>query len=255
MKLVAFIGKKGAGKDTAADVLIENKLLNKKVRMAGPLKTLCSEVFGVAPLLLNNPKTKDSPFKEPIVLDRRKLRAVMNKCIELVPEEDFKSGLYLYKASQASIYGLENRLIKSPRELLQVVGTDFIRNRVFKEWHLRALFNGPMFTEKNSFKAAIVDVRFENEMTYIKSLLGNSVEFYYIERPNCVQDTHESEAKVEALKALIPAENILVNGDSEEDFKELVLKKVKVPKAAFDPAQTINNFRTQNVGRFVFTKE
>ena len=112
MRLVGFVGPKQAGKDTSADFLKELKKANGKIAFAGPLKQLCSEVFDIPANYFRQQELKEKELKEPVILDKKVLRNIKNRCSEIVPTviDDYK---ILYNPNKASIIGLENRILKT----------------------------------------------------------------------------------------------------------------------------------------------
>lgn len=77
---------------------------------------------------------------------------------------------------------------KSPRQILQAVGTDLFRNRFHKDVWLRNLEHRVRTSRRD--RIVVTDVRFENEMEHIRSLGGFLVR---IDRETGSRDDHESE--------------------------------------------------------------
>jgi hypothetical protein len=84
MRIVVFAGPKGAGKDSCADILKEEKKVKKSVSFAYPLKRICSEVFEVPFQLMNDAILKEKELKNPIKVTLKHLRAVKVKMLDYV---------------------------------------------------------------------------------------------------------------------------------------------------------------------------
>lgn len=230
MRVIGFVGPKGSGKDTAADLLRELKKAHGRISFAGPLKEICSKVFSIPSTLFHDPDLKERPFVElpsvgqDVVLTSSLLKQVKKECAARLPEYDITTGFMIYNIDRVSIAGLENQVMKSPRQLLQIIGTDLIRERVYKKWHLEAAFSETALAKLKGTVFCVTDVRFVNEYQFLKDKFGDDFTCYYVERPEkeAVLDeaTHPSELGVREIKALLPEENILKNDGTMEDFKE-----------------------------------
>lgn len=166
MKLIAFTGRKGSGKDTAADLFIG--IGYQRRAFADPLKETVGALFGLS-------------------------------------HEQLHGAL---KETPAEPWGY------TPRELLQVFGTDIVRDSLgthfpgingtsfwvdrFRHWHAH---------EKSGEYVVIPDVRFPNEAAAIKELGGV---VYRIERPGLVPDAFSSHAS-EAGIGDIPVDGVVYN--------------------------------------------
>lgn len=145
MRLIGFIGPKGAGKDEAARILGEHSKIYGKLSFAGPLKKICQQLTGLHANFFNDPILKEKELKEPVVLTSRFLRSIKKELPLWVPE--IQDNKRLYNADTMSITGLENQVMKTPRQLLQIVGTEFIRDRAFVDWHVNAAFGEKAMSE------------------------------------------------------------------------------------------------------------
>lgn len=121
--IIGVCGKKGHGKDTISDYLVE-KYGFVKYAFADALKRGLKELF------------------------------------DLTDEQ-----LYGEKKEEVDSYwGI------SPREIMQIVGTDLLRERFNKDFHVLSL-KKKILNEKNK-NIIISDVRFENEIMFIKDMGG-----------------------------------------------------------------------------------
>ena len=235
MKIIALVAPKAGGKDTVASILQELKKSNTKISFAGPLKDICSKVFDIPLVMFNDPVFKEKPLKQPVKLTAKHLREIKNECVRRVdPQEGDK---YLYNPNKATIIGLEGRIINTPRELMQIIGTDFIRNRIYGEFHLRAAFDQIVLNKlKDRYGTnavyCVTDLRFLNEYEYLKNKFKDDFICYYVERPeaeeNLAKATHVSELEVLKIKALL-GNSIIKNDGSLEDLTDK-LKNLDLPQ-------------------------
>lgn len=112
----------------------------------------------------------------------------------------------------------------SPRQMMQIVGTDMFRNMVsqdfwtnhFKRWYL----------ERESDNIVVSDVRFQNEVDTIRALGGRVIRIKrHVESAgeirHTLQDSHPSETGVAALTGM---SKTLVNDGSIEDLHQKVIE-------------------------------
>lgn len=173
--IIAVSGKRGSGKSTVAEYFTNRDFELKS--FAGPLKKLIAEVFELPMFLLTDQEAKER-HQLTLYVQREhveKLVSLASKLYPITAEQEAKA-----------LANLPQDLIQTPRQLLQVVGTDVFRNNIDTEYWL------------NVFKASIQgrnyicdDARFENERALIKSLGGFVIG---LNRPGMFnQDTHSSE--------------------------------------------------------------
>lgn len=198
MKLVGFVGRKGSGKDTAVQYLLEKGVLQQNVKFAWWLKQRCAELFDTPWETFEDPKLKDTPFLQPFVLTA-----------EVVLELTDELGYGQTKGGN-KIWSLLGKHLRTPREVLQTIGTDIVR-ALDSNWHILQTFRSIDQTLASGFS----DVRFENEIQAIQKRGGT---VYFID--NCAEVPpweHVSE-KVEPLKSL--CDGVLLNNGTLEDFYE-----------------------------------
>lgn len=82
---------------------------------------------------------------------------------------------------------VDARYRKSPRELLQLFGTDFVRNMVDNEFWLKVM---KARVRAASGPVVITDCRFQNEVDMVKEAGGVVI---YIQRGTSAEQVHESE--------------------------------------------------------------
>lgn len=224
MRIVSFTGPKGSGKDTSADILKEEKLASGSISFAGPLKKICCEVFKLHHNFVNDPVLKEKEFETPITLTAAHFRKINLLMTDHLDQDEF-----FYNPYKASIAGLEGQVIKTPRHLLQFIGTEYIRNRIHPDWHLQAAFSKTTLAKLDQEGLyCVTDARFPNEYEFLANKFGEDFQGFYVERPEAEEklavSTHPSELQVLEVKKLIPESNILKNDKSLEDLKKQLLK-------------------------------
>lgn len=223
MRIVAFVGPKGCGKDTSANYLKALNIVKGNIKISGPLKNICGKVFNIDLSHFEDLELKETPFEKPIMLDLDYFLNIMNLMTEYTPEVTFKS---------KHLTDYNGILLTSPRHLLQFIGTEFIRETDIN-WHLKAAFS-PISLSKiikdntNSIYAS-TDTRFINEYEFLKD---KGAKFIYVERPSCEEElknaTHQSEKEILIVKEIIMKNDgiILKNSGSIDDLHNNILKDV-----------------------------
>lgn len=178
--IIAFSGLKFAGKDTAAEILIKRHGF-KRIGLADKLKDICSEVFNIPRVNMDDPVKKEYPFKKEVTISIENIDELLRR----VQRDGFE---FNYE----EIFGrvcknFHGKNLTSIRDMLQTVGTDicrvFIKDSIWLEYIKKEL--------SLSFNIVITDARFKNERDYLKSL---GAVLILIKRPSLQnQSTHISE--------------------------------------------------------------
>jgi hypothetical protein len=154
--IIAFAGRKLAGKDSAAQALIARHGFTR-VGLADPLKDMFSAVFHIKREHLDDQNLKEVPFEEPIKITRSQLEH-LNMLIE------FKN-IHISEAAYQEVMKFEGTTITSIRHGLQLVGTDIVRNNINPDIWLE-IFTNNIKGRKN---IVVTDARFPNERAYLKA--------------------------------------------------------------------------------------
>jgi len=126
MLVIGLVGKRGAGKDTVADFLVQNHGF-VKLSFAEPLKRVCRELY-----CLSEEQLHERGLKE--TTDER--------------------------------WGM------SPREIMQVVGTDVVRRQLGDDFWVRHLDARIRALAPGTARVVISDVRFEIEADFVRDAGG-----------------------------------------------------------------------------------
>ena len=237
MRIIGLIGPKGSGKDTSYELLRDQKRVDGKISFAGPLKQICGQVFGLHHVYLNDAVLKEKELEQPITLTLKHIRKIIELCEEYVPSVT-SDGLILYRSNAVSTTGLEGRVFKTPRELLQIIGTELIRERIYKGWHLSAAFSPKVLNSTKEDKDgrkrrvykqdgtyAVTDVRFENEHDFLAERFGKAYKAFYVKRPEAEEvlatATHPSELETQKIRAKLE-DSVIDNSGTLEDLGKLL---------------------------------
>lgn len=164
MKIIGLGGKKGAGKDTIADILVKHEGY-EKVAFADPLKALLVRVFGYGPQYYNDQRLKEADFPGYITLDHDHIDSLLNIVC-------FEWGYALDSHQVEAIERFVGEQFKTPRQLMQTVGTEICRNCIRDDIWLLQFISGLNNRTKN---IVVCDVRLENERKLIQTIGGKLI--------------------------------------------------------------------------------
>jgi len=169
-KIISFCGRCRAGKSELAKVC--EKYGYKKLYFALPLKQLCADILKISVDELNRIKNDNSAID--FTVDE-------NICKILSDKTDIPIDITL---------GLCNgRTLHTVREMLQFIGTDYIRS-YNSDWHVNKIYEMLDFNTDYVFD----DVRFQNEKKMIESIGGDC---WFVTRTTLDNiSNHESETSI-----------------------------------------------------------
>lgn len=237
-KLIAFTGRKRSGKDTAAEILVDEEGY-VDVKMAGGLKAMITAYFQhlglrkeAAAALIEDEALKNKPTGYIIPMDNRRAAAVMADAlfaymglkpedrwtllnddrVAHVPISEFRNRVDVTQLLARLEWWLDTyaKAGATPRLLMQTLGTEWGRDKIYSDlwidlFELRAkLFDWVVCT----------DVRFLNEAAVIRELGGTLIKIDAEERLGPNLDPHPSEQEM----ALIEADYVIENNGTLEDF-------------------------------------
>lgn len=178
--LISLSAAKRSGKDTIADVLVRTHKYTK-VSLAGALRELSSKVFEIPLAEFTDDNTKEKLFSHPIILDEEYIGLMLS-----VIENDWQTPVS--KEAKSNLLTKVGTQMIHPRHLLQIIGTEVIRDCISDTFWIDAL------DKKIEGLADIVicDVRYENERNWAKS---KGALMCFVNRPNnpAKSDGHKSE--------------------------------------------------------------
>ena len=169
--LIGIMGYKGHGKDTLAQAILRHNPQYRVTHFADALKEMCKEIFGLTDYDVYDPIGKEThfPFGDYIELDHY-----------LQEMSDYTGLILRYRELIAN----------SPREVLQLVGTEYIRSVKDSYW-----VDSVGDFCYNNLDVLIPDSRYPNEIQKIKALGGMNVWVLRDDLP-APTDGHASENSV-----------------------------------------------------------
>lgn len=148
--VIAFIGKAGSGKTTAATLLRGFRPEKYRIiNFATPLKEACRQVFHLSEKQLNG-SLKDFQFLSPVKITGKHIDALSTYFFGKKATTYFKKKFI-------------GRILFSPRDVLQFVGTDILRGRdgnIFLKFMEKEIDNKKI--------QLVADLRFKNEFDFFK---------------------------------------------------------------------------------------
>lgn len=156
MDVLGFLGLKRAGKDTAATFLV-NSYGFRRIAFADKLYQEVAEAFGVTVAFLQADATKELPLPE----------LALRNCRE--------AGFVTCLAEELNNSSLDEAFLdeaRSPRQVLQMWGTEYRRKRGIDSYWLDIV--AAQMTDPAG-RYVITDVRFPNEIAFVRERAGRLV--------------------------------------------------------------------------------
>lgn len=206
MNLIAFNGQAGAGKDTAADILVRFARF-EKIAFADALRAEVSEAFDIAAQgrILFDREHKEQPH------DALALR----HCRQF----GFIGAVAM--ATHATVNSSWLDAPRAPRQILQWWGTEYRRAQDPRYWVKAMASRLDLLKTMPSrpHRFVITDCRFPNEYAYVRTVGGR---MWRMHRPG-LPDVENGHASANAL-ANIPAEVDVHNDGSFDQLRNQVLR-------------------------------
>ncbi len=176
--LVALTGLAGSGKDTVADVLVEQRGF-VKLAFADALRKEVAAAFDIDPIHLTQRETKEHPISA----------LTLYRCLD-IGFSDCIAGVF-------NAAGLSPKLLhvpRSPRQILQWWGTEYRRAQDPDYWIKKTCQAIAILAECGRDRIVISDCRFENEADMVRRLDGS---IWQVVRPGIapVAGAHISETE------------------------------------------------------------
>ncbi len=175
--ILGISGFAGSGKDTIGDYLVAHHGWNGKLQFARNLKDMCKSTFGLSEYQVSDHEGKKSVFKNPVKLTQTHV----NLLLAWMCKTHETTGITKDRRAEvmAMIVGSYGKEFKTPREILQFVGTEFCRT-IIPTYHVDIIAQK---IQKDQGKWIITDVRFPNEAEMLKSISGVIIR---VERPGLI---------------------------------------------------------------------
>lgn len=205
-QIIGLCGFAGAGKDTAADILVQHAGFYK-VAFADALKAQLVEAFHVEPLVFVRPELKSQPMAE-LALSRSTEVGFINAALRA-----------MHDARPGQVQNNEELVRpRPPREVMQLWGTEYRRASDDKYW-VSQLVNRITYLRREIGPRGIVvtDCRFANEVDTLRAM---GAQLWQIKRPGLQADSTHSSA---SDGSQFGPDAILVNAHDVKHLKQLVL--------------------------------
>lgn len=186
--IIAFCGSKGAGKSTSSDIFKQYYSGGvEEVALAGHLKEVTSNVFGIDMKYFLDPSLKEVELDTYIVLDKKNIEAVY---------KEFDVNDFSYDKHVRAHIG---KVLTSPRKLLQYIGTELL-HPIDPLIHVKK-----MLSKRDPGKLTLItDLRFLNEFEYLKTNFDNEFLPFYVKNSraelSAESDMHPSEKELLLFK-------------------------------------------------------
>lgn len=212
-QVVGLVGLRGSGKDTAAQFLVEKGW--QRLAFADALYIEVANAFGVAVEFLQCRETKETPLPE---------LALVN-CTDMI-----YVGVFLaYENERLSAEGADIPLIskltleRSPREILQVWGTEYRRKHYADSYWRDQVYQ--IIRAQPDVNFVVTDVRFPDEAKLVEETLGGQLG--RIVRPGLAgADDKALQHSSEVAMRDYPIETVFQNEEGDEGlarFRQAVL--------------------------------
>lgn len=192
--IIGLSGKAGSGKDTLADVLV-SEYNYTKYSFSDNLKSTLAELFELDIDIFYDRSLKDTLFDTPIMLTEDIEKKLLN-----IAETQLKQELIFPK--------LKTREFISPREMMQIVGTE-----VFRHWDTNYWVN--LIDLSPSDNIVITDARMPNERELVRTLGGTTI---LVKRPQII-DPNKPESDCHSTENTLGEESeydCIINNDTSK---------------------------------------
>jgi len=206
-RVIALTGTKGSGKDTFCQFLsahLSGRFDVTYLRFAGLLKQACAKASGLSGEYFEDAVLKEQELPHPIKFNKESFNIVMKEFD--LPTDGSNDNFMVFK---------------TPRKMLQVVGTDILRRK-----------KPTIHVDKTISKipqegvSIITDMRFVNEFNALeKSLSYHEFIPVFLSRSTGSNDEHKSERELLKFKEKCV---IIDNNGTLEDLSQKALKVASV---------------------------
>lgn len=213
--IIAFAGRKGVGKNTAAEcVRVHLGTGIKEVAFADSLKELCSDVFGIPASVLRGP----SELRDSHILGDHWVEAAKTTAVRKI--EHFLTSLgYHHHDYYQNILDAVRQVTPqwTARQVLQFIGTDLLRDKVDKDiWVNAGLARAQHLLTTSASLVVITDVRFPNELLALNA--GGATTALIMGHDDPPLNEHESEKSLDRCPWWW-FDRVIVNDGSLDNFK------------------------------------
>ncbi len=232
---VAISGKKGSGKDELARLIhlrLDSKFSSEITHFADPLKEMCIQLFGLDRNLVYG-SNADKERLTTVEWDGFPLRVSCKYSSETILEPINTNGVtWGDDLVELNENGLLRKVPRSGpmthRELLQVMGTDIFRERVYGNIWAEYPFKQDW---KDANVVFIADCRFPNE---VAETLNHGGVVIRVERDTGHADTHPSETALNGYDWNQPNHFLVTNNGTLDDLRDTASSLAELIKERLD---------------------
>lgn len=170
---IAITGKKGHGKDTFAKMIQAKDSSYIITHFAQRIKTVCAEVFEIPEETFHDPIAKEEKLDLPIVIDSYLDKLETHFGVDLDPA---------------------GCVATSPRELLQFIGTEYVR-KVNPDYWVDYIIQ----STEGKDKILVPDMRFLNEAAKFRAAGGTIIKLVRLDLEDS-GDKHSSETELDLIE-------------------------------------------------------
>jgi len=199
--VIGLMGPKGCGKDTIANYAKDKLNASDKIVTASFLKATCAKVFGLELDWFYDKKERD--FLRPVTFTAPLIKRFLFEMRAAVSEKILN--LKDFNPYTIAIQNHVGRVFKTPRQMLQYIGTDFV-HPICRPFHCMVVYES--FKDKPGV-FLITDLRFKMETDYA----AQCFKFFYPVRivgRNEVkngQEEHKSESEWKSIQPFATIDN------------------------------------------------
>lgn len=157
MRIIGLAGEKGSGKSTISKFFVESERFTE-IAFADPIKAALIKITGLERKYFYDQDYKELELPYFVTIDHDFLDKLYN-----IVENDWQ--ILLTQEMKERIDNFAGTVIKTPRELMQTVGTDILRHYVRDDIFIVLLFSR---LKEISGNAVVSDVRLHNEREALK---------------------------------------------------------------------------------------
>lgn len=219
-EIIGIAGKRGTGKDTAGLHFVKKHGF-RRAAFADSLKEVCAEAFDISEYSLHEREYKELRLVPPFTVNEIGAQSLVDALNEKRAAGDLPP---LSEESAKLIFdGILGQTFKTPREILQFVGTDLVRK------HLGDNYWVDIFHAKYKVydKLVITDVRLPNERKYVKDRQGHLLRLRRSDEPEGNHVSENSFGKNREYKGVIMNEGTVeeLHEELDEFYKCLTVKR------------------------------
>jgi hypothetical protein len=205
--VIGLVGYKQSGKTTTFNYICD--FLGKKevqeLMLAGKLKKVCSKIFHTPIQCFEDQNLKEVPYELPIKINQQDLTALA-KAYKIDKKTELKAFV---------------KELKTPRQVLQFVGTEILR-QVDEKIHCQVIGDAIKIDKVN----VVTDIRFQNEYDYFKNQVKCKFIPIHISRL-CVETNKDTHASEKDIKNISKNCTLLDNNGTLDDLRIGINKILK----------------------------